>query len=69
MIRETPSSGHDPELLIAEVAEDFLRRIELGENPSVEEYVGRYPALAETLRQVFTNIFSKQTLEWLCLQE
>jgi len=52
MTDESPLSGHDPELLIAEIAEDFLRRIEQGENPSVEEYIARYPALAETLRQV-----------------
>lgn len=52
MTPEPPSSGQNPELLIAEVAEDFLRRIEQGENPSAEEYVARYPALGETLREV-----------------
>ena len=39
-------------MLMAEVAEDFLRRIEQGEDPGVAEYAERYPAIAEVLHQV-----------------
>lgn len=52
MTPEPSFSENDPELLLAEVAEDFLRRIEEGENPKVAEYAERYPALAEVLHQV-----------------
>jgi serine/threonine protein kinase/tetratricopeptide (TPR) repeat protein len=52
MTQESLFSDNDPELLMAKVAEDFLRRIEQGENPSVAEYVERYPAIDEVLHQV-----------------
>ena len=52
MTQEPSSFDNDTELLVAEVAEDFLRRIEQGENPKVADYVTRYPSIAENLRQI-----------------
>jgi len=52
MTQEPSRSDNDTELLVAEVAEDFLRRIEQGEDPKVADYVTRYPSIAENLRQI-----------------
>jgi serine/threonine protein kinase len=38
--------------LLAEVTDEFLGRVKRGEEPSVEEYAARHPALAEVLRQM-----------------
>ena len=35
------------------LAEEFLERRRRGERPSLEEYVARYPDLAEEIRDVF----------------
>jgi serine/threonine protein kinase/WD40 repeat protein len=40
------------ESLISQVADEYLQRQVRGEEPSVEEYAGRYPQIAATLRQV-----------------
>jgi len=52
MIQEPSFLDKDAELLMAEVAEDFLSRIERGENPEVADYAARYPSIAENLRQI-----------------
>jgi WD40 repeat protein/serine/threonine protein kinase/Flp pilus assembly protein TadD len=39
--------------LLDELAEDFVARRRRGEGPSVEEYVEKYPALAEQIRDLF----------------
>ncbi|MBC8471005.1 MAG: protein kinase [Planctomycetes bacterium] len=52
MTQESSFFDKDAELLVAEVAEDFLRRIEQGENPEVADYAARYPSIAENLRQI-----------------
>ena len=52
-MRQEPSIfDDDTELLVAEVAEEFLRRIEEGKNPKVADYAARYPSIAENLRQI-----------------
>jgi eukaryotic-like serine/threonine-protein kinase len=40
------------ELLVSQVADEFLERLGRGERPDVEEYAGRHPTLATVLRQV-----------------
>jgi eukaryotic-like serine/threonine-protein kinase len=40
------------EALLAELADDFMRRLERGERPDAEDYAGRHPELAAVLRQV-----------------
>jgi len=52
MTKDPSFLDKDNELLMAEVAEDFLRRIEQGENPKVADYAARYPSIAENLRQI-----------------
>jgi hypothetical protein len=44
---------NDPEALIALVWHEILLREELGERPALEEYVARFPALGDGLRQRF----------------
>jgi WD40 repeat protein len=44
------------ESLAAQVADEFLERLERGEQPSPEEYVARYPEHATVLRQVLTAL-------------
>jgi serine/threonine protein kinase len=38
---------------VAELAEEFIDRQRRGERPSLGEYIGRHPDLAEEIRQVF----------------
>jgi len=45
-----PSSGRDPP---GAILESFLTRFRKGERPSLTEYVGRYPALAGEIRELF----------------
>jgi eukaryotic-like serine/threonine-protein kinase len=40
------------EALLAELADDFMSRLERGERPDAEDYARRHPALAAVLRQV-----------------
>ena len=42
----------NPELL-AELADDFAARFRRGERPSVNDYAGRYPALANEIHELF----------------
>jgi serine/threonine protein kinase/WD40 repeat protein len=48
--------GASLESLIARVADDFAERARHGERPDVEEYVGRWPHLAEVIREVLTAL-------------
>ncbi|HEY7313566.1 MAG TPA: serine/threonine-protein kinase, partial [Gemmataceae bacterium] len=40
------------EALLSQITDEFLARLDAGEQPDIEEYVQRYPALADVLRQV-----------------
>jgi len=40
------------ELLVSEAADEYLERVQQGESPDVEDYVRRYPDVAEVLRDV-----------------
>jgi hypothetical protein len=44
------------EALIGQVAEQFIDQIARGEQPNIEEYVGRYPAIASVLRQALASL-------------
>jgi eukaryotic-like serine/threonine-protein kinase len=44
------------ESLVARVADEFLQRLERGENPDPEEYVRRYPQHETLLRQVLSSL-------------
>lgn len=44
------------ESLVAGVADDFTACLERGEKPDVEEYAGRYPQIANVLREVLPAI-------------
>src|SRR5436190_22218886 len=44
------------ETLIGEIADEFLQRLEAGEQPDVEEYAARHPQAAEELRQVLAAL-------------
>ena len=51
----TPRSAAETttcDLLLAEAGDEFLERIERGEDPQIDEYIERYPQIAETLREV-----------------
>jgi eukaryotic-like serine/threonine-protein kinase len=54
-----PSSGRDP---LGPVLESFLVRFRNGERPSVTEYVGRYPALADEIRELFPALVEIERL-------
>src|SRR5262249_1632137 len=40
------------EALLGQVADEFTRRLNAGEQPAVEEYAGRHPQIAALLREV-----------------
>src|SRR5262245_12782102 len=44
------------ELLVGQVADEFLRRQQAGERPAVEEYAARYPEAAGLLRKVLASL-------------
>mgnify|MGYP002525869793 FL=1 len=44
------------ETLVAAVADEFSERLERGEKPDVQEYVTRYPGLADVFREVLPAI-------------
>ena len=43
-------SGREP---LEKLAEEFAERVRRGERPSLTEYTGRHPELAEEIRQLF----------------
>ena len=45
------SAGSDRYLLLNQLAEDFARRYRQGERPAIQEYVDRYPELADEIRE------------------
>ena len=52
-VDSAPTSGHEP---IGPILESFLARFRNGERPSLTEYVGRYPALANEIRELLPEI-------------
>jgi serine/threonine protein kinase/Flp pilus assembly protein TadD len=44
------------ESLVGQVADEFLRRQQQGENPGIEEYTARYPDAAPLLREVLASL-------------
>jgi serine/threonine protein kinase/Tfp pilus assembly protein PilF len=48
--------------LVAQAADEFLERLDRGENPKVDEYVDRDPRLAEVLPQVFPALRAMRAL-------
>ena len=44
--------GDELEVELARIAEDFLEQLDRGAGPDIEDYVQRYPHVAEALRQV-----------------
>ncbi len=54
MNSDHPHSAGEIEDQVARIADEFLRQLERGEEPDIEQYVRRCPRIAETLRQVLT---------------
>jgi serine/threonine protein kinase len=50
------SHGLSVESLMAVVAEEFLERLDKGEQPDIEEYARRYPNLATFIRQMLPTL-------------
>jgi serine/threonine protein kinase len=44
------------EALVGQIAEEFIEQVNRGEQPDIEEYAGRYPAIAAVLRQVLAAL-------------
>ncbi len=47
------SESDDRSARVLHLAEEFLERQRGGEDPSIEEYVGRHPELADRIREIF----------------
>src|SRR5579883_1535610 len=46
------TDDRSPEVLISQIADEFMQRLERGEQPEIQDYAGRYPEIAAVLRQV-----------------
>src|SRR5262249_28676242 len=57
MIRD--SADHDP---LDDLAEDFLAEVRAGRHPSVTEYAGRHPDLADQIRDLFPTLLALERL-------
>ena len=55
IVSSTATATADEELLAA-LADEFAMRSRRGEHPKLEEYVERYPGLAERIRKVFQAV-------------
>lgn len=56
IITEAAASGDRFDSLVAHLADDYLRRLDRGESPDVEEYLARWPGDARILRQTFASL-------------
>ncbi len=55
MSEPTPSLQTDAsDILLADLADDFLRRFRAGEHPTPDEYVGQHPELADRIRDLLS---------------
>lgn len=50
------NSNDDADRLLGDVAEDFFQRVSQGDQPSIEEYAGRYPEIADLIRDTFAAV-------------
>ena len=53
MSEETSTLSGTSEVLLAEVTDEFLDRLNRGEQPDIEQYAERHPEIAAVIRQVF----------------
>jgi hypothetical protein len=58
----TGTRGRDDDVL-AELADDFLRRHRAGESPSVDEYAQKHPELAARIRDLFPAMLAMEQSE------
>ncbi len=58
-VDSAPTSGREP---LGPVLESFLARFRNGERPSLTEYVGRYPALANEIRELLPALVEIEQL-------
>jgi serine/threonine protein kinase len=63
-LSESPMSEGDAELdSVESLAEEFLERCRRGERPTIEEYTGRYPELAERIRDFLPALLMVERLK------
>jgi hypothetical protein len=55
--------GYD---LLDRLAEEFAARFRGGERPSLKEYIDRYPALADDIRDLFPALLKVEQVEEIC---
>ena len=52
----------DNDELMWQLVNEFTKRLELGEKPSIEEYCERHPDLAEEIRDLFPTVFAVEDM-------
>ena len=60
MKADSSSADRDP---VGVLAEEFAERLRRGEHPSVTEYVGRFPELADEIRELFPALAMMEQLK------
>lgn len=46
----------EPEVTVGDLVDEYVQRLRCGENPSIEEFIQRYPDLVEEIQDVFPAI-------------
>ncbi len=60
---QTPTQdARSAESLVTDVVDDFIERLNLGEEPDVEAYARRYPDIAPVLRRMLPALCVMRTL-------
>src|SRR5438128_1855780 len=57
------TSGSSQYDLLDQLAEEFAQRYRRGEHPSLQEYIARYPHLAEGIRDLFPALDEVEQVE------
>ena len=56
MTNKTSVDKSELELLIGRIVDEFAARTNRGEQPSIKEYIGRHPEIADPLRRVLPTV-------------
>src|SRR5262249_52509344 len=59
-------SGHDSsqcDVLVDQLAEEFVLRYRRGERPSLQEYLDKYPELADDIRELFPALVEMEQVK------
>ena len=63
MSSKNPSAGSSGEALLGKVAEEFLKQLWSGQDPTIEQFADSYPEVASLIREVFPTLLLAAEVE------